>query len=101
MDHRIFNWIWFLRVWSFLGSLAGLIALWSVSVYDERLSMVTPIAVLDRSGALRALPVESDEGSRHLLMQRLETTAKKLSQEGFLVIDGGWVISAPEEVYVR
>ena len=68
---------------------------------SDRMTTLTPIVVLDRAAALRKLPVDSGSEERNRVMQNLQEQAAQYAKEGFLVIDRGWVIAAPEDVYVR
>ena len=86
---------------SLLGSLAGLCSLLWLNRLETRMSRMTPIAVLDRASVLRALPPDASRENRERVMSALNATAHSLSDAGYLVLDSGWVIAAPEEVYVR
>lgn len=79
----------------------GIHALWKETQLAERMSSMTPIVVLDRAAALRQLPVDSSSEKRNRVMQNLQDLATQYAKEGYLVVDRGWVIAAPEDLYVR
>lgn len=59
-----------------------------------------PIAILDRGALLRSLDEKRPETEQKALIEQFEVVARHLSDAGYLVIDRGWVIAAPEEFYV-
>ena len=59
-----------------------------------------PIAILDRGALLRTLDENLPEKERARHLERFENMARQLSEAGYLVIDRGWVIAAPEDFYV-
>jgi hypothetical protein len=59
-----------------------------------------PIAILDRGSLLRTLDENLPEKERARHLERFENMARQLSEAGYLVIDRGWVIAAPEDFYV-
>lgn len=75
--------------------LFGMLGGFWVQVHSDE---VTPIAILDRSALFKALD-QGDPESQHRRLQ-FEHAAQMLKEQGYLVIDKGWVLSAPEELYV-
>ena len=61
---------------------------------------VLPIAILDRGHLLKRLEEGSPDNDRDTQIRHFETAAKQLAHAGYLVIDRGWVIAAPEDFYV-
>ena len=59
-----------------------------------------PISILDRGALLRTLDENLPEKERARHLERFESMAHRLSDAGYLVIDRGWVIAAPEDFYV-
>ncbi len=84
-----------------LSLLIGTHSLWEESRLQERLTLMTPIVILDRTAILKGLPVSGDPVERERVTQNLKDLAARYAKEGFLVIDGGWVLGAPEDVYVH
>jgi len=60
----------------------------------------SPIAILDRGHLLKSLEEHLSEAERRERIRRFETAARHLADAGYLVIDRGWVIAAPEDFYV-
>lgn len=60
-----------------------------------------PIAILDRGSLLQSLDDSVPENDRAERIRRFESVARHLSDAGYLVIDRGWVIAAPEDFYVN
>ncbi|MEN9680597.1 MAG: hypothetical protein RLZZ627_490 [Pseudomonadota bacterium] len=84
-----------------LSLLMSIHSLWEESRLSERLTLVTPIVVLDRAALLKSLPVTASIEERERVTQRLKALASQYANEGYLVIDGGWVLAGPKDVYVR
>ena len=59
-----------------------------------------PIAILDRGALLETLDKNENLSDQKALKIRFDAIAKQLADAGYLVIDRGWVIAAPEEFYV-
>ena len=59
-----------------------------------------PIAILDRGSLLNTLDDTQPESDRAERIRLFESAARHLADAGYLVIDRGWVIAAPEEFYV-
>lgn len=62
---------------------------------------VLPIAILDRGALLKKLDAGVSQVDRAALIQQFESIARHLADAGYLVLDRGWVIAAPEEFYVN
>ena len=89
---------WILRL-GFL--MAALLSGWLIGSYFQRAPIVSlPIAIMDRGQLLKTLDQKTTEETRALTLQRFESAARRLADAGYLVIDRGWVIAAPEEFYV-
>ena len=82
-----------------LGLAIGLLSLWRVHQIANRIALTTPVLILDRSAHLHALPEGSAPETRQQLLLELKQRADRYAREGYLVIDGGWVLAAPEELY--
>gem|GEM_PF-2617190 len=86
-------------------SLIGLVLALSSLCLSYRLSRhldrYTPIAILDRSNILRSLPVDLSNHDREAIIQQLVSTAASLSDDGYLVLDRGLVMAAPQDRYVE
>jgi hypothetical protein len=90
------RWIWGL---GFL--LAVLLGGWVIGRYFRGAPMASmPIAVMDRGQLLKTLDQNTTEETRAITLQKFESAARRLADAGYLVIDRGWVIAAPEEFYV-
>jgi len=85
-----------------IGSLAGFwLTSQSFHARLEKLDLVTPVFVLDRSVVIRNLPPDASRETVDRSMSALREKANRLAASGYLVIDSGLVIAAPEDVYVR
>lgn len=83
------------------GCLSGFTTLVELRHLEARLTLMTPIVVIDRAAILKGLPVSGDTEERERVTQNLKELAARYAEEGFLVMDGGWVLGAPEDVYVH
>ena len=91
-----------LTTWlTLLSLLIGTHSLWEESRLSDRLTLMTPIVILDRSAVLKSLSITAESSERERVTQNLKELAARYAKEGFLVIDGGWVLGAPEDVYVH
>jgi len=66
-----------------------------------KLDLVTPVFVLDRSAVIKGLPPDASRETIDRAMKALREKADRLAASGYLVIDAGLVVAAPEDVYVR
>jgi adenylylsulfate kinase-like enzyme len=81
-------------------SLAG--AILGVALHREMTPPASlPIAILDRGSLLTTLDDSLPESDRAERIRRFESAARHLSDAGYLVIDRGWVLAAPEDFYVN
>lgn len=67
----------------------------------QRLSMTTPLFVLDRARMIHALPPNATAEQMSNTVADWKTLSSKLSAAGYLVIDATAVVAAPDDVYVR
>ena len=67
----------------------------------QRLSLTTPVFVLDRTRLIRALPPNATPEQMAQTVEDWQRLAIKLSTAGYLVLDSTAVIAAPDDVYVR
>ena len=81
--------------------LASFTTLSVIKHVEERLTLMTPIVVVDRAAALKSLSINASAEARDQVTQSLKDLTSLYSQEGFLVLDGSWVLGAPEDVYVH
>lgn len=102
MAGRAFRW-WFLAIviGTALGGFAGFVATSRLLAAPlERLSLVTPVVVLDRAAALRSLPPDAPREAIEQVLSTLRAKADRLAASGYLVLDAGLVVAAPEDVVV-
>ena len=67
----------------------------------DKLGLTTPVFVLDRAAWLRPLPADASQEAINKAMDDWREKAGQLAKAGYLVIDSGLVVAAPEDVYVR
>lgn len=67
----------------------------------HKLSMTTPVLVLDRAALVKSLPPEAPPEVIRKAMDEWRQKAEQLARAGYLVIESGMVVAAPEDVYVR
>ena len=85
-----------------IGSLAGyLTTSRTLQAPLEKLNLVTPLFVLDRSTVIKSLPPDARPETIDQAMNALREKADRLAASGYLVIDAGLVVAAPEDIYVR
>jgi len=98
------NAIWFVAIllFSALCTLGGYYATSRALAEPlHKLSMTTPVLVLDRTALVKALPPDAPPELIREAMDEWRQKAEQLAQAGYLVIDSGMVVAAPEDVYVR
>jgi hypothetical protein len=79
----------------------GLVAYQMLKGPLQRLSMTTPVFVLDRAKLIQALPPNATAEQMASAVADWKKLSAKLSAAGYLVIDATAVIAAPDDVYVR
>ena len=85
-----------------IGSLAGyLTTSRTLQSPLEKLNLVTPVFVLDRSAVIKELSPDATPETIARAMAALREKADRLAASGYLVIDAGLVVAAPEDIYVR
>jgi hypothetical protein len=85
-----------------IGSLAGYLTTSRILQSPlEKLNLVTPVFVLDRSTVIKSLPPDASRETIDRAMAALREKADRLAGSGYLVIDAGLVVAAPEDIYVR
>ena len=87
---------------SALGSLGGFYL--TQKLLEEplaKLGLTTPIFILDRAAWVRSLPPDSSQETINRAVEDWREKAGQLAKAGYLVIDSGLVVAAPEDVYVR
>jgi hypothetical protein len=67
----------------------------------QQLSLTTPALVLDRTRLIRALPPNATKEQMATAVEDWQRLSKRLSNAGFIVLDGAAVLTAPEDTYVR
>ncbi len=85
-----------------LGSLGGYLA--TSRMLEEplqKLSLTTPVFVLDRTHWVKAIPPDATPEVIAKAMDEWRQKADRLARAGYLVIDSGMVVAAPEDVYVH
>jgi hypothetical protein len=66
-----------------------------------KLGLTTPVFILDRAAWVRSLPADASQEAVNKAMEDWREKAGQLANAGYLVIDSGLVVAAPEDVYVR
>lgn len=97
-----FTWFFVILLSALMGSFGGYFA--TTRVLEEplhKLSLTTPVFVLDRTALVKAIPPEASPDAIARAMDAWRQQADQLARAGYLVIDAGMVVSAPEDVYVR
>ncbi len=87
---------------SILGAIGGFYA--SQQALKEplaKLGLTTPVFILDRAAWVRSLPTDASQETINKAMEDWREKAGQLAKAGYLVIDSGMVVAAPEDVYVR
>lgn len=67
----------------------------------QKLSLTTPVFVLDRAHWVKAIPPDATPEVIAKAMDAWRQKADQLARAGYLVLDSGMVVAAPEDVYVR
>ena len=96
--------VWFVAILFFTGlsSLGGYYATSRTLAEPLRkLSMTTPVLVLDRAALVKSLPPEAPPEVIRKAMDEWRQKADQLARAGYLVIDSGMVVAAPWDIYVR
>ncbi len=85
-----------------LGSLGGYLAT-SRTLEEplQKLSLTTPVFVLDRARWVKAIPPDATPEVVTKAMDAWRQKADQLAGAGYLVLDSGMVVAAPEDVYVH
>ncbi|WGS88656.1 hypothetical protein [Methylomonas sp. UP202] len=73
----------------------------SLSAELDKLNLLTPVFVIDRTGWMRGLPKDASQGAIEQAMQAWQAKVAKLAASGFVVVDANLVVGAPEDVYVN
>jgi len=85
-----------------MGSVGGALLSYQIMKAPlQRLNMITPVFVLDRSKLIHALPPNATAEQMASTVADWKNLAAKLSSAGYLVIDATAVIAAPDDVFVR
>jgi hypothetical protein len=96
------QWVAIVLIGTSMGLVGGgLVACQMLKVPLQRLSMTTPVFVLDRAKLIQALPPNATADQMANAVADLKKLSAKLSASGYLVIDATAVIAAPDDVYVR
>lgn len=77
------------------GCLGGALSRISLKAPDSN-----PVAIMDRGHFLKGLDQATSPEDKTIAVKRFESAARRLADAGYLVIDRGWVIAAPEHLYV-
>ena len=95
------HWLAIVLIGSSLGMAGGaLVSYQMLKTPLQRLSMTTPVFVLDRSKLIQALPPNATAEQMANAVADWKKLSAKLSAAGYLVIDATAVIAAPDDVYV-
>jgi hypothetical protein len=96
--------VWFATVIlsSALGSLGGFyVSQQALKEPLAKLGLTTPVFILDRAAWVRSLPADASQETVNRAVDDWREKAGQLAKAGYLVIDSGLVVAAPEDVYVR
>jgi hypothetical protein len=95
-------WIWIVII-ALLSGLAGggLSTQYLLKAPLERLSLVTPVFVLDRTKLIQSLPPNANQEQMTQIVDSWKSQANKLSAAGYLVLDSTAIVAAPDDIYVR
>jgi hypothetical protein len=67
----------------------------------QRLNLITPVFVLDRTRLIQAIPPNATPEQMARTVEDWQRLATKLSDAGYLVLDSTAVVAAPDDTYVR
>jgi hypothetical protein len=85
-----------------LGLMGGTIAATQILKAPlQRLNLITPVFVLDRSRLIQAIPPNASPEQMARTVEDWQRLATKLSDAGYLVLDSTAVVAAPDDTYVR
>ncbi|OAI17087.1 hypothetical protein A1507_11310 [Methylomonas koyamae] len=85
-----------------LGGIGGLLATHQQLQQPlARLSLVTPVFVLDRAKLIQSIPPNASQEQMAKIVDDWQGQAKKLSDAGYLVIDSTAVVAAPQDIYIQ
>jgi hypothetical protein len=96
------QWLVIVLIASILGAAGGATAAYRILQAPlQRLSMITPVFVMDRSRMIHELSPNATPEQMASTVAGWKTLSGKLSAAGYLVIDATAVVAAPDDVYVR
>ncbi|ANE58002.1 hypothetical protein NP603_20460 [Methylomonas sp. SURF-1] len=72
----------------------------SLSTELEKLNLLTPVFVIDRTGWTRNLSKDASQDAIKQAMNEWQAKISHLVDSGFVVVDANMVVGAPEDVYV-
>lgn len=85
-----------------LGVVGGTIAATQILKEPlQRLNLITPVFVLDRTRLIQAIPPNATPEQMARTVEDWQRLATKLSDAGYLVLDSTAVVAAPDDTYVR
>ena len=102
MSNKTIAWLSSVILSSVLGSIGGFYA--TQTALGEplaKLGLTTPVFILDRAAWIKGLPADASQETINKAMEDWREKAGQLAKAGYLVIDSGLVVAAPEDVYVR
>jgi hypothetical protein len=67
----------------------------------QRLNLITPVFVLDRTRLIQAIPPNATPEQMARAVEDWQRLAAKLSNAGYLVLDSTAVVAAPNDTFVR
>jgi len=67
---------------------------------QQRLNQTPPVVVVDFAKVAAAYPAGASEEEIEKLMVKTQRTILKLKEAGYLVLDAGAVVAAPEDLYL-
>lgn len=96
------KWVLLVALAGAMGGGAGaLVAARRVADPLARLNTLTPVVVLDRAAVIRALPPTAPPEAIQQALATLKATAERLAASGYLVLDAGSIVAAPEDIRVK
>lgn len=96
------QWLSMVLITASLGTVGGwLAAHQQLQQPIERLNLVTPVFVLDRTKLIQSIPPNATQEQMAKIVDDWQGRAKKLSDAGYLVIDSTAVVTAPGDLYIQ
>lgn len=96
------QWLSMVLIAASLGTVGGwLAAHQQLQQPIARLSLVTPVFVMDRAKLIQSIPPNATQEQMAKIVDDWQSQARKLSNAGYLVIDSTAVVAAPSDLYIQ